>query len=194
MTYSTKLKFFIIGLITTVILGRYGCYAFDKKYDTYRRPWAYSSDPNKPLLVGKWQGSVTDPDNRIHKVEMEIFVPMTDEERKSRLFQKRIKRDRSSRTFFDGMAVLEVNGHRDSSELWGGLDEPDGHQIHFQFRPVNDVHPPGFNLNLIEGNWTGNNLDLDVTFAFFRPDGSSFSDSADPRHDKIGKLMMTRMN
>ncbi len=194
MTYPTKLKVFIIGLIALVILSRYGCYVFDKKYDTYRRPWAYSSDPDKPLLVGKWQGSVTDPDQLVHKVEMEIYVPMTDGERKGRLFQKRIKRDRSSRTFFDGMAVLEVNGQRDSSELWGGLDKSDGHQIHFQFRPVNDVHPPGFNLNLVEGNWQENTLDLTVDFAFFRADGSSYSDSADPRHDKKGKLIMSRMN
>ncbi len=193
MSYSTKLKVFVIGLIAVVILGRYGCYFINKKYDTYRRPWAYSADASKPLLVGKWQGSVTDPDNVVHKVEMEIFVPMTDEERKSRLFQKRIKRDRSSRTFFDGMAVLEVNGKRDSCELWGGLNEPDGHQIHFQFRPVNDVHPPGFNLNLLEGTWQEHTLDLTVDFAFFRPDGSSFYSSEDPRHDQKGQLRLKRV-
>ncbi len=194
MAYSTKIKVFIIGLVVVVILGRVGCYFVNKKYDTYRRPWAYSSDASKPLLVGKWKGIVTDPDNVVHQVEMEIFEPMSDEKRMKRFQRKRIKRDRSSRTFFDGMAVLEVNGHRDSSELYGGLDEPDGHQIHFQFRPVNDVHPPGFNLNLVEGNWQENTLDLNVTFAFFKPDGGSYSDSADPRFDKKGKLLMTRNN
>jgi hypothetical protein len=194
MTYSTKLKIGIIGLIAIILLGRYGCYFVDKKYDTYRRPWAYSSDPDKPLLVGKWQGSVTDPDGVPHKVELEIVEPTSDEERQKRFSRRRIKRDRSSATFFDGTATLESNNQRVSCEIWGGLDEPDGHQIHFQFRPVNDVHPPGFNLNLVEGNWQENTLDLDVTFAFFRPDGSSFSDSADPRHDQKGKLLMNRMN
>lgn len=193
MSYSNKLKIFIVGFIVVVVLSRYGCYIIDKKYDTYRRPWAYSDDPTKPLLVGKWEGSVMDPDGVRHGVEMEIVVPITEEERQKRFSNKRIKRDRSSPTFFDGMAVLAVNGHRDSSELWGGLDEPDGHLIHFQFRPVNGIHPPGFNLNLLEGNWQGNTLDLEVTFSFFKPDGASFYDSANPKHEQKGKLLMARV-
>ena len=194
MRHSTKIKIFIIGLIAVVILGRYGCYFANKKYDTYRRPWAYSSDASKPLLVGKWKGEVTDPDLLVHKVEMEIYEPMSDDERIKRFSRKRLKRDRSSRTFFDGMAMLEVNGHRDSSEIWGGLDEADGHQINFQTRPVNDVHPPGFNLNLMEGTWQENTIDLAVTFAFFKLDGASFSDSGDPKHEMKGKLILNRMN
>lgn len=194
MGYSSKLKVFIVGLIAVVILGRYGCYCVNKKYDTYRRPWAYSSDANKPLLVGKWQGSVIDPDNIVHKVEMEIYEPLSDEKRKKRFQQKRIKRDRSSRTFFDGLAVLETNGRKDSCEIWGGLDAPDGHQIHFQLRPVNDMHPPGFNLNLVEGDWQEDTLVLAVTFSFFRQDGSSYSDSADPRYEQKSTLMMSRIS
>lgn len=193
MSYNTKIKVLIVGLITMFLLGRYGCYYADKKYDTYRRPWAYSSDASKPLLVGKWKGSCTDPDYLVHQVEMEIFVPTTEEERWKRLNQKRPKRNRSSRTFFDGMAVLEVNGQRDSCELWGGLDKADGHKIHFQFRPLSNVHPPGFNLNLLEGEWKGDQIDLKVDFAWFRANGSSFYDSADPRHDKQGQLILHRV-
>lgn len=192
MTYSTKLKVLIVGLIATVVLGRYGCYFLDKKYDTYRRPWAYSAVPGKPLLVGQWQGRVTDPDKVVHLVDMDIFVPKTDEERLQRFLQKRIKRDRRSPTFFEGMAVLEAHGHRDTCELWGGIDRSDGHQIHFQFRPVSGVHPPGFHPNLLEGTWNENTIELDVTFAFFKPDGASYYDSADPRHEQKGKLLMTR--
>ncbi len=193
MAYSTKLKLVIIGVLAFGLLGRVGCYYVNKKYDTVRRPWAYSDDPNKPLLVGKWQGSVTDPDGVLHKVEMEIVEPMSDEERQKRFSRRRIKRDRSSSTFFDGTATLESNNHRASCEIWGGLDDPEGHQIHFQFRPVDDVHPPGFNLNLAEGTWKEDTLDLQVNFAFFRPDGSSFSDSADPRFEQKGKLVMSRI-
>lgn len=188
-----KKLLFIIGLVAIVLTGRYGCYYLDKKYDTYRRPWAYSSDPQKPLLVGHWQGKVTDPDNVVHQVQMEILVPITDEKRQERFFQKRIKRDRSSRTFFDGLAVLETIGHRDTFELWGGLNAPDGHKIHFQFRPVNGVYPTGFNLNLVEGIWQEHTLDLEVVFSFFKADGSSFSDSADPRYDQKGRLLMKRI-
>ena len=192
MSYPTQIKVFIVGLIVLVVLGKVGSYYFDNKYDTYRRPWAYSSDPAKPLLVGKWQGTCTDPDQVVHQVEMEIFFPTTDEERWKRVSGRRNKRDRSSRTFFDGMAVLKTNGKRDTCELWGGLDKPDGHDIHFQFRPVSGVHPPGFNLNLLKGKWQENTIDLSVDFAWFLPDGSSHYDSADPRHDTNGKLLLTR--
>ncbi|MBL7825452.1 MAG: hypothetical protein JNJ57_02400 [Saprospiraceae bacterium] len=193
MTYRNKLLFLIIGLAGVVLLGRYACYFVDKKYDTIRRPWAYSSDPSKPLLVGKWQGSVLDPDNNAHEVFLEIEEPLSDEKRKNRFFQKRIKRNRSSRTFFDGMAILASRGRRDTCEIWGGLDQPDGNQIHFQFRPLHDVHPPGFNLNLAEGVWQEHQLELSISFTWFRPDGSSFSDSADPRFEQKGVLKMTRI-
>ena len=126
MQYSTKLKVFIVALIATVVLGKIGCYYLDKKYDTYRRPWAFSDDPGKPLLVGQWRGICIDPDQVAHQVEMEIFSPTTESERWKRVSRKRGKRDRSSRTFFDGMAVLTTNGKRDTCELWGGLDKADG--------------------------------------------------------------------
>ena len=193
MSYSTKIKVSIIGIVVIVVLSKVGCFYFDKQYDNYRRPWAFSSDSTKPLLVGKWQGSVTDPDNRIHEVEMEIFSPTTDEERWKWVSSTNVKRDRRNTTFFDGRAVLEVNGHRDSCELWGGLEKADGHDLHFQFRPMNDVHPPGFNLNLLGGTWEENTIDLTVDFAFFRPDGSSFYTSEDPRYDQKGHLMLKRV-
>ncbi len=193
MSYSTKIKVFIIGLVAVVVLGKVGCFYFDKQYDNYRRPWAFSSDSTKPLLVGKWQGSCTDPDQVVHKVEMEIFSPTTDEERWKRVSSRNVKRDRSSTTFFDGLAVLETQGKRDSCELWGGLDKADGQGLHFQFWPISDVHPPGFNLNLLNGKWKDDTIDLSVEFAWFRPDGSSHYDSADPRHEMKGKLLMTRI-
>ena len=193
MKYSTKLKLFIALLLASVIFSRFGCYYLNKKYDTYRRPWAYSDDPSKPLLVGKWQGTCIDPDQISHIVEMEILLPTTDDERWKRSTQKRPKRDRSSTTFFNGFSILEANGKKDTCELWGGLDKADGHEVHFQFSPISKVHPPGFNLNLLKGNWQDNTIDLGVDFAWFRTDGSSFYNSEDPRHDTKGKLLLSRI-
>ena len=192
MRNSTKLVLSLAGLGALLYFGRLGCFYAGKYYDTIRRPWAYAGDPGKSLLVGHWQGACTDPDQVAHQVKMEIFVPTTDEERWRRFSQKRIKRDRSSPTFFDGLAVLETGGRRDSCKLWGGLDKADGHGIHFQFSPLSGVHPPGFNLNLLKGTWQGDSLHLSVTFSFFRADGSSFYDSADPRHSTEGVLKMVR--
>ncbi|MBK8558208.1 MAG: hypothetical protein IPL65_21855 [Lewinellaceae bacterium] len=194
MQYSGKLKLLILGVFAFTLLGRISCYFIDKKYDTFRRPWAYSDDPNKALLVGKWQGSVTDPDGIRHSVNLEIVEPVSDDERQQRFSQKRIKRDRSSAVFFDGTATLEVNNRKTSCEIWGGLDAPDGHRMHLQFRPMDDSHSPGFNLKFAEGSWLENTLDLETGFVFFKPDGSSFSDSADPRFEQKAKLKMTRMD
>lgn len=191
MAYATKLKIVIAAVFALALFGRYGYYLIDKKLDAYRRPWAYS--PDAPLLVGRWQGACTDPDKVTHKVELEIFEPLSDEERKEKFNKRRRKkRSRSSSTFFDGIAVVTVNGSRDTCELWGGLDKADGHQIHFQLRPLDDVHRPGFNINLLKGDWQQHTIDLSVDFAWFRPDGSSFSDSADPRYSTQGQLQLKR--
>ncbi len=193
MQYSTKLKLFIVGILAAAVFGRIGCYYANAAYDTYRRPWAYNSDPDKPLLVGKWTGQTTDPDGVAHVVELEIFEPLSDEQRQERFSNRRIKRDRSSRTYFDGLAIVTARGTPDSCRIWGGLDAPYGQQIHFEVRPLDDQHPPGFNINLVEGSWQVDELFLKVDFAFFRPDGSSFSDSADPRFNQQSELRMKRL-
>lgn len=193
MTYSTKIKWFIGGILMTAILGRTGCFYAKKYYDTYRRPWAYARHAGQPLLVGRWQGSCIDPDQVTHRIDLEIYHPTTDEQRWRRLSGRRIKRDRSSPTFFDGAAILSTGSRRDSCELWGGLDKADGHEVHFQLRPVHDKHPPGFHPNLLKGTWQGDEIDLTVEFAWFREDGSSFSDSADPRYSTPGKLLLQRV-
>lgn len=192
MAYSTQLKLLIAAVLAFALLGRVGFYFFNKHSDLDRRPWAYTDDPRKPLLVGKWRGAVTDPDGVIHQVELEIEEPLSDAERQKRFSQRRIRRDRSSPTFFDGTATLETRGRKEPCEIWGGLDKPDGNQVHLQFRPLDDKHPPGFNINLAKGRWQENTLELDVSFAFFKNDGASFSDSADPRFDQQGKLLLSR--
>jgi len=191
MSYATKLKWFIAAVVLLAVGSRYGCYYLDQQLDAKRRPWAYSSD--QPLLVGRWVGECRDPDGIVHRVDMTIDEPLTDEERWKRANRKKRKRDRGSRTFFDGLALVETQGRLDTFELWGGLDAPDGHQIHFQWRPLEGkTHPPGFNLNAMKGDWQGDAIDLEVGFSWFRQDGSSFSDSADPRYSQKGQLLLKR--
>lgn len=193
MTYSSKIKAFIVLVIVFAVLGRVGLYYLDKKYDAWHRPWAYSDDPNKPLLVGKWAGEYSDPDNIVHKIEMEVFVPTTDEERWRKLNRPHGGRSGTNPRFFDGMALIETQGKQDSFELWGGLDKADGAGLDFQMRPVNGVYPVGFNLNQLKGNWTGDKIRLTIAFALHRADGSSYYDSADPRHNTEGTLLLSRV-
>jgi hypothetical protein len=193
MPFLNKTTLVVVVVIAAVVLGRYGCYYLDQQYDTYRRPWAYSNDPNKPLLVGKWKGTFRDPDQIDHNIQLEIFEPLSDAKRKKRFFEKRIKRDRSSKTFFEGMALIESQGRRDSFEVWGGMEKWDSNDLHFQMRPVHEPHPPGFNLNECKGTWMGNTIQLRILYSWFRPDGSSFYSSEDPRHNTDGNMVLERV-
>jgi hypothetical protein len=190
MTYATKLKFLIISVIAFYILSRIGCYYINKKYDTVRRPWAYATD--KPLLVGKWKGQCMDPDKDVYDIDLEIFKPMSEDKRWARVMQKRIKRDRSSTTFFNGIAIATHRGVLDTFEIWGGLDKADGDEMHFQFRPLDDHHPEGFNLNLAKGKWQKDNMNLSVSFAYFTKEGYSHYESDNPKHEQLGLLKLSR--
>jgi hypothetical protein len=190
MTYSNKIKFTIIAVIGFYILSRVGCYYINKKYDTIRRPWAYAID--KPLLVGRWKGQCTDPDNFSYKIDMEIFKPMSEDERWARFMKKRIKRDRSSTTYFNGIAIATHKHILDTFEIWGGLDKADGHEIHFQFRPLDDKHPEGYNLNMVKGKWQGDELNLTTSFSYYTAAGYSHYESDNPKHNKDAALNMKR--
>jgi hypothetical protein len=123
---------------------------------------------------------------------MEIFVPETDEKRWKRATRKRSSKARRDLLFFNGLAVVTAHGQRDSCELWGGLEDAQGRNFHFQMAPLNGRHAKGFNFNLLKGNWNGNTMELEATFVWIKPDGSSFSDSADPRYETPGYLKMQR--
>lgn len=190
---KTKTILVFTGLLLLVMSGRYACFYYERYNDNYRRPWAYSADAGKPLLVGKWKGVCIDPDQVSHSVDMEIFEPISDAERWKRMGKSRRKKSKKDLCFFDGMAVLGVGGKRDSCELWGGLEKADGQKLHFQFSPISGKHPTGFNLNLLNGTWQGNQIDLSVEFAWFQPDGSSHYESDDPRHNTPGRLVLHRV-
>ena len=194
MSYSTRIKIFLVFALLLFVFGRYGLFYLDKAWDTQRRPWAYSKDPDKPLLVGRWQGQCVDPDGITHQISMEIVEPLTDKDRMKRINRARAKRKRSksSPTEFNGMAIIRTAAWRDSFELWGGLDDPKGHALHFQWRPTDGTYPPGFVINNLKGQWQDHTITLEAAFAFFRPDGSSFYDSADTRHDQKAKLTLQR--
>lgn len=192
MTYPTQMKLLIGGLLLLFIFGRYGCYYADQAWDAHRRPWAYATD--KPLLVGQWRGTCIDPDGITHTIDLEIFAPMTDEERMDRVNRRpKRKRSRVSATAFDGMALISTPAWRDSFELWGGLDAADGHTLHWQWRPTTGTHPAGFVINNLKGEWRTDELDLVAEFAWFRPDGSSHYDSANPKHEQNARMLLRRV-
>ena len=191
MSYSNKIKWFIIGIFLFAIGIRYAYYAFTKYDDKSDRPWAYENTSGH-RLTGIWKGKVTDPDGIVQEVEMEIINPFDEEKEKKRIFSKRIKRDRSDKSFFEGTSTIKWKGKIKDYEVWGGLREPNETDLHFQWRPLDDEHLPGFNLNLAKGSWEGDQLKLSIEFSFFTKEGFSRYESDNPKHNQLGTLVMKK--
>lgn len=193
MKISIKQIVLMLAILTLGFLSRYAFIYFDEKMDTHLRSWAYSDDPNKPLLVGQWAGEFTDPDRVSHKIEMEIFEPTTADERWRKYdFPHSGRGDITDKLFFDGIAFIETHGKQDTVEIWGGLEKDDGYDLHVQLRQVDGLHPPGFNLSAATGVWQDHTIDLSTEFTWYQTDGSRYSDSADPRFEMKGKLVLKR--
>lgn len=181
----------VIGLLFTAV-KYYGSYFMD----LYQRPWAYSRDANAPLLVGKWKGSFTDPDRVGKTLEVEVFVPLTDEERWEKAGRKsRRRRSSSNKRSFDGIALVNSRLGQEEYEIYGAVEEGDFHRLHFNFRPKDEKKRvlPNFTLSEAKnGVWQTNELQLTLSFSYHKADGSSFWSSADARFDKKAIATLAR--
>ncbi|WP_421798451.1 hypothetical protein [Haliscomenobacter sp.] len=192
---------FFLGMVL-LSWGVYECqyqYSYWRDYQT--RPWAYSKDKNAKLLVGEWQGTFTDPDGISKSIKLEIFEPLSDQERRKkagRAYRRRTRGGLGSRKdtrLFDGIATVSSRLGQEDYVLHGSVGEDDFHQLKLQFGSADEAKrlQPNFALNLSEsGQWAEDELTLKMGFAYFKADGSSFSDSADPRYDHIATLALKR--
>lgn len=192
---------FFLGMVL-LSWGVYECqyqYSYWRDYQT--RPWAYSKDKNAKLLVGEWEGSYTDPDGIAKSISLEIFEPLSDKDRRKSAGRHKNKRtrgglgSRKDRRLFEGVATVTSKLGQEDYVLHGSVSEDDFHQLNVQFGAANEATrlQPNFALNLSEsGQWQGDELTLRMGFAYFKADGSSFSDSADPRYDHISTLALKR--
>jgi hypothetical protein len=188
----------LLLLATLVLLswGVYECkYYFSYWQDLRDRPWAYSTDKNAKLLIGHWKGVFKDPDGVAKNLEIEIFEPITDEEREQKASRKVRRRSRENKQGFEGKAFVESRLGFEKYEIYGAVEKDDFHQLHFNFRPEDEAKRvlPNFTLNQAEkGRWTGDQLSLTLAFAYHRADGSSHWNSADPRHNQKVILILNR--
>lgn len=192
------IRFILFLLIATLISwGIYECkFASTYWMDSSERPWAYSNDPNASVLPGIWEGVVKDPNGLIRKVIIEIFEPHTMEERERKATRRSRKRkiQQKDLRLFNGEATAESKSGKEKYLLSGSVQESDFHQLKVNFRAADEnKRIPGFNLLYAKtGRWHRDSLELDLEFAWFRPDGSSFSDSADPRYSHVERVTFTR--
>jgi hypothetical protein len=199
MRSKKTLLLYLVGLIA-LSWGMYKCkYYYSYYSDLKDRPWAYSEDKNAKLLVGQWQGSFKDPDGVQKSLKLEVFEPVTDEERQekaSRLSRKRRGGgSRENKRAFDGVAVVVSRLGKEEYEIYGSVKKEDFHQLRFNFRPQDEKKRilPNFTVaEAKEGNWQNDELHLTLTFSYHKADGSSFWNSADPRYDKTVKTTLIR--
>jgi hypothetical protein len=179
----------VLSLIFTAF-SYYGSYFFD----LYERPWAYSSDHAKPLLIGKWAGDFRDPNGVQKSLTVEILVPLTEEDRFAKA-GRRHRRNRSSKKAFDGFATVTSRLGKEEYELWGSVRERDGHTFRFQVRPVDEKKMPLPNFQLGEikaGSWEDNSMTITLDFNYHKADGAAFWSSADPRYEKTATIKLVR--
>ena len=140
-TSSTRIKALgILALLVLMSVGVYQCnYQLSLWADYRDRPWAYSRDKDAPLLVGTWQGSFTDPDGIAKTIEMEIYEPLTDKERRKKANRSHRRRTRGGlggrkeKRIFDGAATVTSKLGTERYVLSGSVKEDDHHQFKLGF-------------------------------------------------------------
>ncbi len=186
----------LLGMLVLLSWGVYECkYYFSYWQDLRDRPWAYSTDKNAKLLVGRWEGAFKDPDGISKTLEIEIFEPITEEERQEKASRKSRRRSRENKQGFEGKAVAMSRLGTENYEIYGSVKKEDFHQLRFNFRPQDEKKRVLPNFTLVEakeGAWQNDELQLSLTFSYHKADGSSFWNSADPRHDKKAETTLIR--
>lgn len=190
----------LIGVLVLLSWGVYECkYYYSYYSDLKDRPWAYSEDKNAKLLVGKWNGSFKDPDGVQKTLVLQLFEPVTEEERKEKasryLRNRRGSGSRENKRAFEGVAEVKSRLGKEDYEIYGSVKKEDFHHLSFNFRPQDEKKRvlPNFTLTKAkEGTWQNDELLLTLTFSYHKADGSSFWNSADPRYDKTAKTTLIR--
>jgi len=162
--------------------------------DLWTRPWAYSTDPQAKLLVGKWQARFVDPAGVEKQMALEILPPVSEEERRKRASDVRRKgqrrRNRESKQAFDGIAVVKSRLGEERYEIFGAVEKSDIHRLSLHFVPEDEAKRVLPNDSLLEataGQWEGDRLEL--TLAFSRQDAQGFSSTEDQGVVVDGKLV-----
>lgn len=189
----------ILVLLIAVSWGVFEARYYLSRWSDYRsRPWAYSSDPAAKLLIGKWQGIFTDPDQVTKNISLQIFEPTTDDERKAQA-GKRYRRGGGIRhrdkTSFEGIATVRSKLGVESYEVYGSVGKGNFHDVRCSFRSADERKRVLPNFTLLqgsEGNWQDDQFALTLAFSYQRKDGSAFYSSADPRYERKAKLSLQR--
>jgi hypothetical protein len=182
---------YVLFLIFCYFIYFAGSYAFDY----YARPWAYSTDKKAKLFVGKWAGQFQDPDGVSKKIALEIFTPMTNEERVGNALTCGPGKSKSkSKKAFEGKATVESALGTEDYEIWGYFADTDFHQFSMHERIKKDLPVANFYLQQTEADcvWKGDDMTLILPFYYQKANGSGYSSSDDARFSQKATVTMTR--
>lgn len=191
-----KKPVFLLVLAVVAIFGLYQLkYYLGYASDLRSRPWAYSLEPGAKLLVGRWQGSFTDPAGIAKTLSLEIDLPVTEEERQKRATRRARRRVRAAdKQAFDGTAVVVSRLGEERYTLYGSVDEADMHLVKMHFGAEDEAKRILPNEALFEalfeapsGRWEGDRLE--IALAFTRLDEQGFSQSESEGVVIDGKLV-----
>lgn len=189
-----KLGFLIVG--SFLVLCIFAALKYYSSYgnDLLQRPWAYSKDKNAKLFVGKWEGEFKDPDGVSKKMTLEIFVPLTDDDRLSKSFNKKSKSIHTkTKTGFDGTATVTSALGTENYEIWGGFEDTDFHKFHFNVATEKNLPVANFYLAGAKyGIWAGDQIDMTMPFNYRKANGAGFYQSSDPRFSQKAVFVMKR--
>ncbi|MBL7817822.1 MAG: hypothetical protein JNL70_22630 [Saprospiraceae bacterium] len=188
--------FYIIGFLLVIVGLGYCKYCGSYGMDLLQRPWAYSTDKNAKLFVGKWEGSFKDPDSVSKKIEVEIFLPTTDDERWNKAFRKTRRRSvgtHESKRSFDGRATVTSPLGTENYEIWGSFENTDFRQFSFQVVTEKNLPVANFYIQGAKpGVWEGDKINMTTAFNYRKADGTGFYQSSDPRFEQKASFTVKR--
>jgi hypothetical protein len=183
--------YYVLFIVFCYFVYFLGSYAFD----FYARPWAYSSDKNAKLFVGKWAGQFKDPDGVSKKIALEIFVPMENAERVSDALTCGLGKSKSkSKKTFEGIATVKSALGEENYEVWGSFADTDFHQFSMHERIKKALPVANFYLQQTEADcvWQGGDMTLILPFYYQKANGSGYSSSDDARFSQKATVVMKR--
>lgn len=168
-------------------------YIWTKWEHRYDRPWAYSYDSDKPLLLGKWEGEFRDPDGIPKHMVIEIDEP--EEESGSGHYEDRQFEEAQT---FKGHATITSKVGIEQDRVKGGLGSKDGHSIErIDFIPLDELKQIRESFNVSDttpgGKWEGDTITLTLAFTYRSKTGSAYSDFSDPRYSKKVPIILHRI-
>ena len=148
--------------------------------DRFSCPWAYSSDANAKLFPGTWQGDFKDPDGVEKSISLEIYLPVTEEERNAAASTRVRRRSglgpRRDKRAFNGFAIVKSRLGIEEYEIYGTVNDPDFYQFKFFLRPADEQKRilPNFTLTeASDGTWDEEKISAQLHYVHHNIDGSS---------------------